>query len=416
MKRLVAIGAGLCLLLAHHSVSAQQGANSIRVMNAAVDAGLTLPKGFSASIVAEGVQGARHLAVNKQGELFIKLGWLNNGKGIIHLKDANHDGFFDQVDAFGDYPGTGIAIRNQYLYTSSNKAVYRYALNAAGEPLHPDQPETIVSGLVDHDRDNSKSLTLDNKGHLFVVVGSYSNSCLLEPDARKAPNPCPLLDSVGGVWQFDAAKTNQQYANGTRYATGFKNIVGLDWNPQVNAVYIMQHGRDQLHDLFPQYYTEAQQGLLPAETMYRLKKGSNGGWPYVYYDPFLKKQVLAPEYGGDGKKGPVKPYQDPVVAFPAHLAPNGLLFYTGNQFPARYKNGAFIAFHGRSPQLQKAYLVAFVPMKNGQPSGAWEIFAENFMPGKEMHRPCGLAQGPDGSIYVTDDAGGRIYKISYTGK
>jgi glucose/arabinose dehydrogenase len=94
-------------------------------------------------------------------------------------------------------------------------------------------------------------------------------------------------------------------------------------------------------------------------------------------------------------------------------------------FPEKYKNGAFIAFHGswnRSPEPQKGYFVAFLPFKNGKPSGEWEIFADNFagqenvQPGTAKHRPCGLAQGPDGSLYVSDDAGGIIYRIIYTGK
>ena len=97
-----------------------------------------------------------------------------------------------------------------------------------------------------------------------------------------------------------------------------------------------------------------------------------------------------------------------------------------NRFPEKYKNGAFVAFHGswnRSPEPQKGYLVAFVPFKDGKPSGDWEIFADNFAggaefvsPSKAKHRPCGLAQGPDGSLYISDDSGGIIYRIIYTGK
>jgi len=103
----------------------------------------------------------------------------------------------------------------------------------------------------------------------------------------------------------------------------------------------------------------------------------------------------------------------PLVAFPAHLAPNALLFYTGSKFPAKYRNGAFIAFHGKSPELQKGYEVAFVPFKNGKPSGNYEVFADNFLIGKDQHKPCGLAQAPDGSIFVADDSSGSIYRIAY---
>ncbi|MBZ5856032.1 PQQ-dependent sugar dehydrogenase [Flavihumibacter profundi] len=415
MKKIaIASGFFLITVLVSFVANAQAGkAKGIQVMAAPVDAKLVLPAGFSSTIVADGVAGARHIAVSRQGGIYIKLAWLNEGKGIVYLKDTNHDGLFDQQQLFGNYPGTGICIRDNYLYASSNDDVYRYALDKNGEVLHPDQPEKIITGLVNHDRDNSKSITTDGKGHIYVNVGSYSNSCLLDPNSKKAPNPCPLLDSVGGIWQFNTAKLNQHQGDGVHYATGFKNVVGLDWNSQVNALYIMEHNRGQLHELYPEYYTEEQGDLTAAETMYKVTKGSTGGWPYVYYDHFQHKQILSPEYGGDGKKTATKKYQDPTMAFPAHLAPNGLLFYTGNQFPAKYKNGAFIAFHGRSAQLKKGYLVAFVPMKNGQPSGPWEIFADNIMLEKELHKPCGLAQGPDGSLYVTDDTNGRIYKISY---
>ena len=157
--------------------------------------------------------------------------------------------------------------------------------------------------------------------------------------------------------------------------------------------------------------------------MYELKQGDNAGWPYIYYDQIQHKKILAPEYGGDGKKEGPSGIIEPTVAFPGHMAPNGLLFYTGNMFPEKYKNGAFVAFHGswnRAPEPQKGYFVAFVPFKDGKPSGDWEIFADNFAggpdfvsPGKAKHRPCGLAQGPDGALYVSDDQGGTIYKITY---
>jgi glucose/arabinose dehydrogenase len=175
----------------------------------------------------------------------------------------------------------------------------------------------------------------------------------------------------------------------------------------------LDHGRDKLHDLFPQYFTAEQSGLLPAETMYEVAKGSDGGWPYVYYDHFQNKKMLSPEYGGDGKKTAKENTLQPIVAFPAHLAPNALLFYTGKKFPAKYQDGAFIAFHAKSPELQKGYLVGFVPFKNGKPSGKWEIFADNFLNDNGQQKPCGLAMAPDGSMYVSDDAKGNIYRIQY---
>jgi glucose/arabinose dehydrogenase len=187
----------------------------------------------------------------------------------------------------------------------------------------------------------------------------------------------------------------------------------------------MQHGRDQLHDLFPDLYTTQQNALLPAECLYALRKGDNCGWPYIYYDQIQHKKILAPEYGGDSKKEGGTNAIEPAMAFPGHLAPNGLLFYTGSSFPERYKNGAFIAFHGswnRAPEPQAGYFVVFQPFKNGKPDGDWEVFADGFAGSPEKtasgmaeHRPCGLAQSADGALYVSDDSKGAIYKITYTG-
>ena len=138
-----------------------------------------------------------------------------------------------------------------------------------------------------------------------------------------------------------------------------------------------------------------------------------------------KKLVTAPEYGGDGKKADrCTDKKEPVAAYPGHWAPMSLLFYTGSALPARYKDGAFIAFHGswnRAPERQAGYRVVFQPLANGATSGAYETFANGFagvpdsllQPGTAKHRPTGLAQGPDGSLFITDDMGGRIYRITF---
>ncbi len=392
------------------------------------NAGLKLPQGFGALKAAEGLGEARHLAVTKEGDIYVKLSDLKNGKGIYWLHDANGDGKAEQMKGFGNFIGTGIYIKNGYLYASSNTEIFRYKLNEKGEVINQDNSEKIVTGLIDRHQHESKSIVLDDNGNIYVNIGAYSNSCQ-EKDRTKGSSgrmPCPILDSAGGIWEFKADKLNQTYGVGIRYATGLRNVVGLDWNTDNNTLFVMQHGRDQLHDLFPDLYDSKQSAELPAECMYELKQGANCGWPYIYYDEIQHKKILAPEYGGDGKKTGGEDAIDPVVAFPGHMAPNGLLFYTGNMFPERYKHGAFIAFHGswnRAPEPQKGFLVAFVPFKGGKPNGDWEIFADGFA-GTDViqstndakHRPCGLAQGPDGSLYVSDDVKGTIYRIIYTGR
>ncbi len=384
------------------------------------EANLKLPEGFSASVIADSLGKLRHMIINKNGDIYVKLSALKDGNGICFLSDTDHNGILDKTTGFGDYPGTGIRIKNGYLYSASNSAVYRYKLNDKEEVDTSMKPEEIVHGLVDKKRDNSKSIALDDQNNLYVTVGSYNDACRQEGSGQGIPG-CPLLDSVAGVWQFKADKLNQSYADAVHYARGIKNAVGIDWNSNTNALFVTQHGRGPLDDKFPQYYTAKQSLELPAETLYELHEGSDGGWPFVYYDQFQKKLMLAPEYGGDGKKTADKKYLDPIAAFPAHMAPDDLLFYTGSMFPEKYRNGAFIAFHGKSPELEKGYLVAFVHFNNGKPSGDWEIFADNFAgtdlqkpAGPAQYRPVGLAQAPDGSLYVSDDLKGAIFKIIYS--
>ena len=397
--------------------------------NAQENAGLTLPTGFKANLFAENIGSARHIAISKNGVVFAKLNRADKqGRTIIRLADENKDGVSDNVTGWANYGGTGIYLTGNALYASSNEAIFKYQLDGKDEVVNPLSPITVVTGLINRRQHESKSITFDKANNIYVNIGAYSNACQ-EKDRTpggKGMMPCPILDSAGGIWKFDASKENQTYGDGKRYATGLRNVIGLDWNPQANKLYVAQHGRDQLNTFFPSLYTDAQNAELPAETFYEINEGDNAGLPYVYYDNFQHKKIVSPEYGGDGKKEGASDIKNPAVAFPAHMAPMGVLFYTGNQFPAKYKNGAFITFHGswnRAPLPQEGFFVAFVPFKNGKATGEWEIFANGFagtVDGAKITstrsakaRPCGLAQGPDGSIYVSDDTKGSIFKISY---
>lgn len=389
---------------------------------------LQLPTGFTAQAVALNQGRVRHIAIAPNGTLYLKLERLRNGAGIVRLRDLNQDGVYEDSLLFGNYIGTGIALKNNFLYASSNNAIFRYALDRNYEPLQPEKPERLVYGLVDKGQHASKSITLDNAGNIYVNIGAPSNICQVEDRKVGSPGrmPCPILDSAGGIWQFSASALDQTYAQGTRYATGLRNVVGLDWNNEVNDLYVTVHGRDLLFQHFPQLYDAKAGAELPAETFYRLKKGQDAGWPYVYWDQFKKKKILSPEFGGDGVKEGAPQAVDPLMGFPGHLAPNALLFYTGTQFPKRYRNGAFIAFHGswnRNPEFQEGFYIVFVPMKNGVPTGEWEIFADGFTgkekimsPREAQHRPCGLAQTADGSLLVSDDVRGWVWKVTFSQK
>ena len=397
---------------------------------------LLLPGNFESVVVVDSLGSARHLVVNNNGDIYVKLRRSYPDGSNVALRDVDKDGRADIIQKFGVYIdsmnyGTAMRIHKGYLYFSSSGDVFRCKLRP-GQLL----PDTTLELILHDDFMNdphgfnhtAKPITFDDKGRLFVPFGSPSDVCQELDRSPGAPGmePCPELAEHGGLWMFDADKKNQTIKDGKRYATGIRSIVALTWNPLDKEIYVVQHGRDDLHRTWPAKYTKWQSALLPSEEFLRVKEGTDAGWPYYYHDWMQGKKLLNPEYGGDGKNeadGAKK--EQPIIGFPAHWAPNDILFYTGNQFPDRYKNGAFIAFHGstiRAPYSQSGYFVAFVPFKNGKLSQTWEVFADGFA-GMDtivnttdaVARPMGLAQGPDGSLYISDSRKGKIWRIQFKG-
>lgn len=396
--------------------------------------GLFLPEGFEAVVVVDSLKGrARHIAVNDNGDIYVKARFPKEG-GNIALRDTTGDGKADIIVQFGNYKadgtyGTAMRIYNGYLYYSSQLVVYRNKLKPG--QLVPDS-ETEVIMTDDHEHGShehvAKPVTFDNKGNIYIPFGAPSNNCQEINRTPYSPgkNPCPLLEDHGGIWRFDANKTGQTQRDGYMYATGLRSVVALDWNKQDNKLYALQHGRDDLLRLWSNLYSPWQSAELPSEEFLRINDGTNAGWPYCYYDQIQGKKVLAPEYGGDGKiVADCDKYDKPLIGFPGHWAPNDLLFYEGEQYPDRYKHGAFIAFHGstnRGPYPQAGYFIAFVPFKNGQPSGPFEVFADGFggvdpiiSANDAAYRPMGIAMGPDGSLYIAETEHGKIWRIMYKG-
>jgi glucose/arabinose dehydrogenase len=388
--------------------------------------GITLPEGFCAQVVTDDIGPARHLAVAPNGDVYVAVRERRGeAGGIVALRDTTGDGRADVVARFGPSGGTGIAIHDGSLYFAPDDAVLRFPLTPGRlEPAGP--PDTIVRGLPADRSHAAKSIAFDERGGLYVNIGSPSNACQREDRQPGSPgvDPCPELETRAGVWRFDADRVGQTQDDGTRWATGIRNAVALAFNPVDDALYAVQHGRDQLSTVAAGRFSAEASAEKPAEELQRLTQGADFGWPYCYYDPQLGRRVLAPEYGGDGERvGRCAEKADPIRAFPAHWAPNGLLFYTGEQFPELYQGGAFVAFHGswnRAPLPQGGYKVVFVPFEGGEPAGDSVVFADGFagpdpQPGTAAHRPVGLAQGPDGSLYVSDDSGGRIWRVVYRG-
>jgi len=404
--------------------------------------GLFLPGNFQALVVAPAVGPARHIAVNDNGDIYVKLtsnrGTTTRG-GNVALRDNNNDGKADSITYFGDYESgsgyeTEMRIHNGYLYFSTGKAVYRNKLTP-GKLVPESKTEVIVSeneGHVSHWH-MTKPIAFDNKGNMYVPFGAPNDAG--QDMTKFGPvgipgghgiDPFPDLVDHAGIWRFDANKTGQLQKDGVRYATGIRSVVGMTWNPTDNSLYAVMNGIDNFHTIYPNLYTAWQAAVLPSEPMLKVKEGANFGWPYAYYDHMLKKNMLQPGYGGDSKiVGRAAKFDTPVFGFPGHWAPMDILFYQGNQFPERYKRGAFVSLHGstdRSPYPQAGYIVCFIPFADGKPTGKWEVFADGFTvvdtvvnTSNAVYRPMGLATGPDGSLYITDNNKGKIWRVMYKG-
>jgi glucose/arabinose dehydrogenase len=406
--------------------------------------GITLPPGFCATVFADTIGHARHIVVNSNGDVYVNT-WggkyyttpAHPGGYLVALRDTSKDGVADVVKRFGPDSlrgsggGTGIGIYKGSLYAeqfvAGSAKIVRYAISTDSMTPTSPAPATIVSGLPISGDHPMHPFAIGQAGDLYVDLGSATNSCQVKNRTRESPGrkPCTELTTRAGIWRYDANKTNQTFSPKERYATSIRNAVGIAFDLS-GQLYSTQHGRDQLAENWPKVYTPDQGQNLPAEELLKIGQGGDYGWPYCYYDGSQQKLVSAPEYGGDGKNlGDCGSKLGPEAFFPAHWAPDGLVFYTGTSFPTHYRNGAFIAFHGswnRAPGPQGGYNVVFVPFANGKPASPskYEIFADGFAgarkdPDAAAHRPTGIAVGPDGALYITDDKAGRVWKVVYKG-
>ena len=405
--------------------------------------GLVVPAGFDVVVVAESVGSARHMAVSDNGDIYVKLRG-GDPKGIVALRDVNNDGKADTIKYFGDYQdegnyGTAMRIHNGYMYFSTAGEVYRIKLTP-GQLIPDGKVEMIVKDDYKNDKHGyehiAKPIALDEAGNLYVPFGAPGDVCqvLNRVPGEPGEDPCSQLEEHGGIWKFSASKIGRtQKDGGTRYATGIRSLVAMNWNKADNTLYVAVHGRDDLNSRNPNQFTRWQSAVYPSEEFLRVEEGTNGGWPYYYYDQDKGKRLLNPEYGGDGvKEGKGADFTQPLLGFPAHWAPNDLFFYTGDQFPDHYKNGAFIAFHGstnRAPYPQAGYFFAFIPFEKarlpdgqGKPTGKWEVFADGFVGENPVvdvsdapYRPMAIAMGPDGSLYLSETVKGKIWRVMYKG-
>jgi glucose/arabinose dehydrogenase len=448
--RATAMAAGALALCAVSALPACPGHEDTRgqaeVASASVPAcapdngGITLPDGFCATVFADKIGHARHLVVSPDGAVYVNT-WSGKYYGndkppeggfLVALRDTTGDGVADQVVRFGDTVakggtgGTGIALHDGALYAEAHDRIVRYRLSA-GSLAPTGDAETIVQSLPITGDHPMHPFAIDASGGLYMDSGSATNACQIKNRIPRSPGdkPCTELETRAGIWRYDANRTSQLFSPAERYATGIRNAVGIALDSSGRGIWATQHGRDQLTENWPNLYTPEQGANLPAEGLLRVEGGDDYGWPECYFDNEQRKLVLAPEYGGEGGQdvGPCASKRAPIAFYPAHWASNALLFYSGDQFPARYRGGAFIAFHGswnRAPFPQEGYNVVFQPFESGKPSGDYEVFADGFagavkQPGQATHRPVGLAVGPDGALYLSEDVRGTIWRVLHVG-
>ena len=401
--------------------------------------GITLPPGFCATIFADNIGHARHLVVAPNGVVYANT-WSGRYYGndkppeggfLVAMQDTKGTGHADVITRFGggvpegSHGGTGIGIYQNHLYAETNDRIVRFPLGSTGVDTAA-KPEVIVSGLPITGDHPMHPFIIDAKGNLFTDLGSATNACEVQNRKPLSPGnkPCTEKLTRAGTWKYDANKLDQKFSPANRYATGIRNGEGFAIDA-AGRLFVSQHGRDQLSENWSRLYPVTAGPELPAEIVVELKQGADYGWPECYFDPRQNKLVLAPEYGGDGGKtvGLCADRSPPAATFPAHWAPNALLILSGTGFPNAYRQGMFIAFHGswnRAPAPQGGYNISFQPMAEGKAAGAPVTFADGFAgavkePGRAAFRPAGLAEGPDGSLYVSDDVHGRIWRVTYSG-
>ncbi len=354
---------------------------------------LKVPRGFQVNVFAAGLDRPRWLALTPTGEVLVTETRQNR---IRLLRDADGDGVADINRVFAtsanglDIP-FGMTFSQDAFFLGNTNAVLRFPYRPGQERLTGvGQKITDLPGGGYNQHWTRNVVISPNQRQLYVSIGSRSNN-----DAEALPRASVQVMNLDG-------------SDRQTFAYGLRNPVGLAFHPQTGDLYTTVNERDGMgDDLVPDYFT-------------RIQAGEFYGWPYAYLSPKLPD----PNYVRDGKS--VKPdliaqTRTPDVLFKSHSAALGLQFYTGNTFPERYRNGAFVAFRGSWNRDQgTGYKVVFIPFnREGRPRGYYEDFLTGFLlnpTGPDTWgRPVGLLVLPDGSLLVTEEANGQIYRIQYQG-
>ena len=370
---------------------------------------LTVPDGFTVSSFADQLPMARFMAMAPNGDVFVSQPVSRTAGVITVLRDADRDGVAETRMTFasGLNRPFGLAFWKDYLYVGNNDSVIRFGYRA-GQAAADGPPEKIADlpasdAALDQDTANRLNIPLNQtRGYnhwtrniifnaagtkFYVTIGSATND---------TPENAGVAIERAAIHEFNPDGTGHRL-----FASGLRNPVGMAWYPGSNTLWTSVNERDHLgDDLVPDFVTS-------------VRDGGFYGWPYSYVgshvDPTVSPQ--RPEL--------VASALTPDVLLASHAAALGLLFYTGAQFPAEYRNSVFIALHGSINRSKlSGYSVVRVPFRNGRPSGQPENFLTGFVARDDDQkeawgRPVGLLQLPDGSLLVSDDGGNRIWRVSY---
>lgn len=338
---------------------------------------LHVPAGFRVTVYAQGLSGPRFLTFGEDGTLFVT----ERASGdIVALTDPGQTGAATGrvVVASGMDDPTSVVWHDGAIYVGEQTQVTRWTV---GADLHGTDRRVIVPNLPAGGQHGTRTVQIGADGMLYVAIGSTCNVCI-ETDTHRA-----------AVWQYAL-----DGSGGHLYASGLRNAVGLAVNPINDELWATNNGRDLLGD------------DTPPETIYNLVDGGNYGWPRCHAG-----DIIDPDYGHAGDCNGV---QQPLVKMQAHSAPLGLAFYTATAFPQAYR-GLFVAFHGSwNRTVPTGYKVVYLPLDaQGQIAGPPQDFVTGFLKSTDdaSGRPVGLAVGPDGALYVTDDKAGIVYRVAYTG-
>jgi glucose/arabinose dehydrogenase len=394
--------------------------------------GLILPPGFHAEVVADGLVGARHVAVRGNGDIYVSTNTLRGQppRGIYALRPGpDHSA---KAIAFSSVAGgTGIRIQDGALYAASGTTVWRFDFN--DNDLVPTAPPRVVMDGMPDENGRNRIIRFDGQGNLYVALsGTGNNACAIGGSrAKVGPMPCPELKDRAGIWRFPAGRMTQKFSDGELIATGNRNMPAMEWLPRQGALYGVFHERDFTHELWPDFASEEEDNNI-GEGLYRITKGTDFGWPYSYYDGVRNIRLVAPEYGGDGKTTvPSGRYATPIFNFvdaKGRGAPTDMLVAAAPGWPAAWRDGLLFVRHGGlgvdRPGGYAGYDILFLPMGADGKPGKPVVFADGFAgpspdnktQRRAAYRPVGMAQAPDGALYVVDSSKGRLWRISYSGR